>query len=227
MKLKSALAIISLSLLCLVPTISFADTLQLTGVGGASADGVYTYPYEMTLTGPGGTETLAMSCLNFDRDITFNESWTVVDFNVLSIPTNVLDGFTENQFLEDALLFNQYAGASAQRTLDIQFAIWSIMDPAITLGNPDAFNTNASNLAQAAFKAVVTDRSTLDTTQFANDEVFIPVDGTQSAGGIPQIFMVDPPPSVMTPEPASLLLFGTGFIGVMVTMRGRLLKSNG
>jgi hypothetical protein len=150
-------------------------------------------------------------------------------YNVLTIPPSELDpGITEDDYLADALLYNQYDAATGNPTLtsEIQFAIWSIMDPAdinasnSSYNNLGAFDSVAHTLAQNAITAV----AAAPASDFAGDEVFIPVAGSQlpSSDGTPQIFMVDPLPPAMAPEPGSLILLGTGFLGTVFAMRRKL-----
>lgn len=218
MRLKSALFALPLSLILIAPHASFADTLKLTGVGGQSTDGIYVYPYDFTVTGPGGTSTnVAMSCLNFDREVYFNESWTVDAVAVSSIGAAGLDGESQKSYIEDAFLYNQYAGANAQKTSDIQFAIWDIMDPAVATSGLSGFDTAAQNLVTAAQNAYASGNFSFD----ANDTVFVPNTGVVG-NTQPQIFMVDPLPSAATPEPSSLMLFGTGLLGTVGMIRRRI-----
>jgi hypothetical protein len=219
MRLKTTVVFLTLSLVCTISGVSYADSLTLSGVGGQITDGVYVDPYLFTVTGPGGTNTLVdMSCLNFNREVSIGQSWSANPVNVASVSTSAtIDGESGLDILADAYLYNQYAGAigNAQLTSDIQFAIWDIMDPTDVSGQ-SGYDANAQALAAAALRAAPNQTS----STYANDELFVPTGYT--AGSEPQLFMTDPPPSAITPEPTSLILLGTGLLGTVGLMRRKL-----
>ncbi len=194
---------------------ALADTLTLTGVGGANSDGVYVYPYIFTVVQGGKTTTnVSLSCLNFDREISFGETWAVKEY-AIPTGTGTLDGETYANYRADAWLYTQYSN-SAYTATEVQFAIWDIMDPTGVAGK-QGFDTKPQNLAATA-KTMAT---TLPSSFFANEVLYIP-DTSNSSGwgsnGEPQIFIGSIAP---TPEPSSLLLFGTGLFATVGVLQRR------
>ena len=83
MRLKTVVVALIFSLVFLVSRASYADTLTMTGYSGQYEDYEFVYPYLFQVTGSNGVnQFVPMSCLNFDRNVNFEQPWNVDAINV-------------------------------------------------------------------------------------------------------------------------------------------------
>lgn len=203
---KAALMLVAILALVLAPTVnSLAETVtvKLTGVNGATQGGVDVDPYSGTING----NSAILVCDDFSHHTSIGQSWTAT-VSTLSNLSNVrfqqgssaatLQSYDEAAYLYNALLANpsQYG--------NISFALWALFTPAAK--NSSGFTSGAQTWLTNAGK------QTFTSGEFANFEILTP---TISGADSPQEMLT------ATPEPASLLLFGTGLIALGLIIRKR------
>jgi hypothetical protein len=184
--------------------------MKFTGVGGNSAGGVYTYPYNFSINGNG---SLALICDTFDNEVAVGETWKA---NVSSLLSG--EGLFGSQLLDykaAGLIFKSILNG----TLNVNagnYAIWGL------------FSTNAQNSAYFQSSGAGTiDTQYLALAAAASNSAFnglllyTPIAGTQSWGGTPQEYIGYSP----VPEPGSLALFGTGILSMAGIVRRKLRKA--
>ena len=213
--------VLAISAFCILswlsPLKAYADsvTMTFTGVGPQdnNSGGVYTYPYDFTVTPTTGpSENLSLMCISFDQEIylqTPNEYWTA---NVVTAGSL---GATDE---EEAYLYTQAVANVSDNTKSgaANWADWALGE-SNTLAGQESFLTS-HNISGMEYTDADNDLkyveglSSTDLAEYADYLIYEPTSDGHSGridDGLPQTFVGAPAP---TPEPSSLVLLGSGLL---------------
>jgi hypothetical protein len=218
---------------CLAPLAVQASpvvSMELTGLGNASLDGVYTEPYNAQI-GPAGltnasqfnsanSEPAAIYCDDFYDDVSTGQVWqaTVTNMSALSptsLNTTVMfhdmtpaaqaaDYMAAAWLVEQIAAQNQGVPAGQLTGEQESYALWYVFDPAALTG----LSSTDYNAAVADYDDAVAAVAGDTPGEFSKVNIYTPLDATPGSASSQEYFSVD------APEPGTLGLMAVGLAGL-------------
>lgn len=197
-KLKFLLALPALIfLLSFAASPASADSVTITGVGGANQGGVYVAPYYLTVNTTAG---IVAMCDDFSHEVFLGESWTASDSTYANLSGTRWGTSFSHEYQEAAWLFDRFL-ANPSQAGDINFAVWALFTPSAKL--------SAGYTAGAANWLALAGSQSLSNYDFSSFRVLTPTNPTS-----PQEYLIK------VPEPGTFVLLVLGMMALVLVAKG-------
>lgn len=186
-----------LGLLLLALAFSFAaspasaDSVTITGVGGANQGGVYVAPYYLTV---GETTGIVAMCDDFSHEVHIGDNWIATNSTFANLSSTRWGTSFTHEYEEAAWLFDQFLAAPSQAG-DINFAVWALFTPSAKLSS--GYTAGAANWLALA------NAQSFSGYDFSGFRVLTPTNPTT-----PQEYLIK------VPEPGSFMLVAIGLMAL-------------
>jgi len=201
---RVALAMFGLVALAAANTVPVTFSSTTSDLGGPG-NGVYYYPYVLTVNG----SSVTVACDDYSDSVYLGESWlaSVNTFADLSHTLFYNGGAGVGDYKEAAWLYSQFQPTpplTNNVNAAINFAIWDLFD-----GSAPGYNTShpTSNTSSTYWLNLAASQN-LAGFDFSHFVIYTPVSGWPNADGRPQENIGE------VPEPGTVLLFMTGLLGL-------------